>query len=121
MINTNGTFLSPNMCYELLKRGVKEISVSFQGIAASTHDLVAGKGSFSPSLMGLKNLVAAKEMVDSDVLIGIQFTVTKPAKNEMDKLIDFVLENKANGLSIGFLDDNGRAHNNFDDFIYIYP
>ena len=34
--------------------------------------------------MGLKNLVAAKEMVDSDVLIGIQFTVTKPAKNEMD-------------------------------------
>lgn len=121
MINTNGTFLSPNMCYELLKRGVKEISVSFQGIAASTHDLVAGKGSFSPSLMGLKNLVAAKEMVDSDVLIGIQFTVTKPAKNEMDKLIDFVLENKANGLSIGFLDDNGRAHNNFDDLFISIP
>ena len=32
MINTNGTFLSPNMCYELLKRGVKEISVSSKAL-----------------------------------------------------------------------------------------
>ena len=121
MINTNGTFLSPNMCYELLKRGVKEISVSFQGITASTHDLVAGKGSFSASLMGLKNLVAAKEMVCSDVFIGIQVTVMKPAKNEMDKLIDFVLENGAGGLAVGFLDDNGRAHSNFDDLFISSP
>ena len=115
MINTNGTFLSPNMCYELLNRGVKEISVSFQGIRASTHDIVAGTGSFSASMIGLKNLVKAKEMVGSNVLIGIQFTVTKPAKNEMHKLIDFALENRVGGLSVGFLDDNGRAHSNFHD------
>ena len=121
MINTNGTFLSPNMCYELLNKGVKEISVSFQGVRASTHDTVAGEGSFSASLTGLRNLVEAKETVGSDVLIGVQFTVTKPAKNEMDKLVDFALENHAGGLSIGFLDDNGRAHSNFDELSISVP
>ncbi len=115
MINTNGILLNDLMCTNLIKLGVEQISVSFEGTDSSIHDKIAGKGNFDKTLKGLRKLIDLKNELKSDIFIGIQFTISKYSLHDAKNIIPFSIMEKVNGVNINFLDNIGNAKRNEND------
>lgn len=115
MINTNGILLDENMCTELIELGVEQISVSFEGTVDKIHDLIAGQGNFNKTLLGLRTLIKTRKKLNSNIFIGIQYTISKISVNDAENVINFALRENVDGVNINFLDDIGNANKNKDD------
>lgn len=70
-ITTNGILLSKTNAKKLIKNQcLKTIVIGIEGATQKTHDLLRGKrGSFKKTIMGIKNIIKAKQKLKSDVVI----------------------------------------------------
>lgn len=79
---SNGYILDLEIAKELKKRGIDFVQISVDGVVSNTHDWLRNKqGSFDKAIEAIKNLVK------SEVKVGVSFIPTKRSIEEMQDLI----------------------------------
>lgn len=103
IILTNALLID-NSCIELLRKGHMQLGISMDGMTASSHDYIRGKGCFCK--------LKEKLQLISESKIPFTITCTINSKNiyEIENLIDFTLGTlAARSLFLGRLRPLGRA------------
>ncbi len=114
-IITNGHLLNEELIRKLVNLNITQITVSFEGISAKSHDYIRGNGSFESAKTGLNLLGKIIKEEQSDTMVGIGFTLTRHGLNDLDNLMQFALENNSNILSVDYLSVDGNAVDHRDD------
>lgn len=118
-MNTNGMLLDRNGLIDfLIDAEVYQVSVSFEGVRARTHDRVRGKGSFEKAVTNLRALARRVRERDSDMLVGIGFVMTSHGLRDTRDLAQFALDVGANGMTVDMLSRDGNAWTAFDQLDY---
>jgi radical SAM protein with 4Fe4S-binding SPASM domain len=108
-IHSNGTLISEQDA-EWIKRIEAEITIAVYGNTAAIHDnITRTKGSFSSTLLGLKNLVKAK----ADVCVF--FVPMKQNLHSIEPLIEIVQNEGVKRFRVLSLSPTGRAKAQFQN------
>jgi radical SAM protein with 4Fe4S-binding SPASM domain len=89
---TNGTLVTPEVAAQVVKTGIRRVSISFDGPDAETHDQFRGKGAFDAAVAGFKLLRKA------GLSMQINSTIARHNYARLDKLYDLALELDADAL-----------------------
>lgn len=109
-IITNGTLLDLPSVYALKATGLHIAQVSIDGGIEKTHDFIRGKGSFSKTIKGIKNLVKV------GIPVEIKFTLIKNVNtNEIRDIYALCEELGVKYLSIGRFIFAGNGIENLKD------
>lgn len=106
-IVSNGTLLI-SKARELSESGVDLISLSFEGVSASTHDYVRGKGSYEKTMQQIKKI----RSVYPKLFLAAVFTITNTNLSDVKKLPKWINKNGFVGLNIQIVGNDGNACNN---------
>jgi radical SAM protein with 4Fe4S-binding SPASM domain len=102
-LTTNGTTLVETTIKELKKIGIKQITISVEGITESSHDAMRGKGSFKKTMKGLHLLLKHRMNVE------VAITLCRHNIEEIPRIIQFCKENGVSGVQINRLVNVGRG------------
>lgn len=109
-LDTNGTLISNEVAQRIKTSGIKGVAVSLDGITAQTHEsLRPPKSSFNRTIKGIESLL------NMNIDVGLQATITKRNYHEMSDMVDFCLEEGIKGVKFSRVSPIGRASINFRD------
>ena len=92
---TNGTIVDDAMARRIVDVGIKRISVSLDGMKASTHDTFRGvPGSFEATVRGYDAMARA------GASLQVNATVARHNIDEVEELLNFVLARKAEAFHV---------------------
>ena len=95
-----------------LDLGDVKITVSILGATAETHDKITQvKGSFEQAKQGILNLLGKKQNVN------INFTIQNLNYHEIFDMCKFFIGKGVNTIQLAIVEPNGRAKNNFKEFV----
>lgn len=95
---TNGTLIDANVARRIKDSGVKRVSISFDGIDATTHDAFRGlPGSFEAAIRGFKALR------DVGLPVQINTTVSKHNETQLEGMRELAKDLGAVGLHLFLL------------------
>jgi len=95
---TNGTLIDDALAREIVKVGIKRVSISFDGASAATHDAFRGMaGSFDAALRGFDALKRAGMSLQANV------TITRHNEAEIEDILTMMLERGADALHVFML------------------
>ncbi len=108
---TNGTLIDPEIAADIAGAGIRRVSISLDGVQASTHDTFRGvSGAFEAAMEGSRLLRA------NDVELQINTTVTRHNVEELEAILDLTERQGAKALHFFLLvpvgcgsGDHGRA------------
>ena len=99
---TNGTLVTKEVAQKIVHAGIKRVSISLDGVKASTHDTFRGiPGSFDLALIGFNNL---KELGMS---LQLNVTVTKHNISELPEIMQLAIQIDAAALHLFMLVPTG--------------
>lgn len=77
-LSTNGHFLSPQMCENIIQAGLKHIIISVDGMTPETYSVYRVEGDWEKLRQGVQTLIAVKKRLRSLFpLVELQFIVWK--------------------------------------------
>jgi len=86
-INTNGHYLSPERCINLINSGLTRIVISLDGISSETYSIYRKGGDIDKVKHGIENLISAREKAKSITpFVHVQFLVFKHNEHEIEEL-----------------------------------
>lgn len=99
---SNGTLIDSDMARRIREVGVSDVQISLDGLEA-THETLRGKGSFSRTLTGIRNLVA------QGVEANINLTVSRLNMNETGELVNLAETLGVGAIAFSRLVPTGRG------------
>ena len=104
IVETNGTFCTPEIAGLMKECKWPYVSVSLDGAKAETHEKIRGvKGSFDKAIKGIKNLVEA------GIKTQIILTVMNYNKDELESLVSLATSLKADSVKFNITQPLGRG------------
>jgi len=88
-MSTNGQFMTNKLAKTIVQCGITEIIFSIDGIDQKTYEKYRIGGQLNLALENMKKVIKAKQLLNSDIEITIQFLVFKHNFNDIPKLGDF--------------------------------
>lgn len=113
-INTNGLLLTDSVCEFLLKSKISQIVISLDGASSNDNDFIRGKGVFEKVTKNIRRLSHLREMLNSNITIGLASVVTKSNIENIHKIVSFASELGIDYVDISALYHNGNAIKNLD-------
>lgn len=113
-IVSNGTLLTKNLMEKFCELGIESIGISLEGTRAKEHDTVRGNGVFDTVLNNVKDAITIKQQLNSNIVIGMSFTLTEDNLDKSYNIIEFANEIGFDGVSISYLSKEGKARDGFD-------
>ncbi len=89
---TNGVLLSASTVEDLVRRGVRSISVSLDGATAATNDAIREGGRFQQIVDNIRAVLALRRDKQLDLRLGISFVVLRQNISELGALVDLCCE-----------------------------
>lgn len=114
-IVTNGTLLNEVIMGKICELGVFSISVSMDGTTAKSNDSIRGHGVFDKVTNNIRECVAIKRKLNSDIKIGTSFTLTKQNLKTSNDLMDFANELGLDFVNLSYLSNEGKARDTYND------
>ena len=108
-LNTNGTLVTDKRSKELIESGIDQIAFSLDGATPKTNDYIRGNGTYEKVISGIKTLKQAAKSNQSDLQIGIAFTMTSINLNELSQVIEVGIENEVDVIDFQEYYSSGRA------------
>ncbi len=99
---SNGTLIDGDTARRIKEAGVSDVQISLDGLE-TTHENLRGKGSFSRTLAGIRNLVA------QGVEANINLTVSRLNMNETGELVHLAEELGVGAIAFSRLVPTGRG------------
>jgi radical SAM protein with 4Fe4S-binding SPASM domain len=99
---SNGTLIDGDMARRISEAGVSDVQISLDGLEV-THDDLRGRGSYSRTLAGIRNLVA------QGVEANINVTVSRLNMGETDELVHLAEELGVGAIAFSRLVPTGRG------------
>lgn len=85
---TNATLLHRDHAEKLLSKGISVIAISFAGAHAATHDLIRRGCDFNKIIRNVKDLIAVKRSVGSDVRVIASFIMLPMNIHELPEFME---------------------------------
>ena len=117
-INTNGTFVTPEIHDRLFSSKLYLLTFSLDGASPETNDPIRGKGVFELVTKNMKALDDERKRRKQYIRQIICTVVTKSNAHEMTKMMDVAHEIGADSLIFTPLRQRGRAGNNLDKLYF---
>lgn len=87
---TNGTLITKEVAERIIESKMNKIWISIDG-PENIHNVLRGvEGTFQRALTGLNNLIEEKKKKNSDILVDLAVTVSKPNYKYLPKIVDIV-------------------------------
>jgi SynChlorMet cassette radical SAM/SPASM protein ScmF len=103
-VETNGTLIDDALARALARAGVRQVSVSLDGAAATTHDAMRGqRGAHARAERAIRRLV------ERGVPAQVLFTLCRANAPEVDALLDRCAELGVDSFKLNFLAPMGRG------------
>ena len=115
--STNGHFLSPKNCENIVKCGLKKIIISVDGTTQETYEKYRIGGNLEKVIEGIKNLVLTKQQLESKYPIAhIQFLVLKHNEHQIREI-----KSLAKSLGVNKLELKSAQIENFKENSDLIP
>ncbi|MGE5342712.1 MAG: radical SAM protein [Candidatus Omnitrophota bacterium] len=111
---TNGILITPEIADELLRIGIKNISISLDGLE-DAHDSIRGKNAFQQTLQGIRHLIGV------GIFPNISFTATRTNSIDIGPLIDRLAPLGIRSIGINSLAPEGRCLSIYKDIVPRFP
>ncbi len=89
-ISTNGQVMSTELADTISNSGITEIIFAIDGLTQESYQKYRRRGSLEKALESIKFMTKARERLDSDIKISVQFIVFKHNFNEIPALGNFL-------------------------------
>lgn len=110
-LSTNGTLITRDVAERIKAIGVGYVGISLDGLR-EVNDKFRGKaGAFQAAMEGIQNCVAVGQRV------GLRFTINRHNFEELDRIFDFIEEEKIDRVCFYHLVYSGRGKSMVDDDI----
>lgn len=110
-INTNLVDV-PNLEEILLNSALINIVISVDGVTATSHDRLRGRGSFARTVRNLERLGQHPRVLNKEISIDLTFVLNALNQHEIFDLVAFYKKHKFNKLNFKTLQINDRAEKN---------
>lgn len=117
-MSTNGLLLNSRMIDCLIDLGIYQVSVSFEGTTAESHDAIRGHGTFERARSLLKALGDRVLERGTDMLVGVGYVITRAGLDDVKNVFQFARDNSANGLTVDLVSKDGLAVEFFEELDY---
>ncbi|MBW7995944.1 MAG: radical SAM protein [Candidatus Glassbacteria bacterium] len=108
-LSTNGTLIDDKMARRIKNSGFTYVGISLDGIGEVNDCFRGKKGAFDMAMRGFRNLVELGQRV------GLRLTLTRHNYQDLDKIFDFIEEEKINRACFYHLVYSGRGESISDD------
>ncbi len=99
--STNGHYLTPRKCEEIVKSGLQHLIISMDGFTQEVYETYRKQGNVEKVKIGISNLIEAKQKFKSKTpLIDIQMVVFAHNEHEIDLVRDFSRKIKADKFTL---------------------
>lgn len=108
-LSTNGTLITREVAQKIKDIGVGYVGISLDGLR-EVNDKFRGKaGAFQAAMEGIQNCVAVGQRV------GLRFTINRHNYEELDRIFDFIEEEKIDRVCFYHLVYSGRGQKMIDE------
>ena len=108
-LSTNGTLITREVAEKIKSIGVGYVGISLDGLREVNDKFRGVKGAYQRAMEGIKNCVAVGQRV------GLRFTINRHNFEELDKIFDFIEEEKINRVCFYHLVYSGRGNKMIDE------
>lgn len=108
-LSTNGTLITREVAEKIKNIGVGYVGISLDGLKDVNDKFRGVEGSFKKAMQGIENCVAVGQRV------GLRFTINHHNFEELDKIFDFIEEEKINRVCFYHLVYSGRGSQMIDE------
>lgn len=108
-LSTNGTLITREVAEKIKSIGVGYVGISLDGLREVNDKFRGVKGAYQKAMEGIKNCVAVGQRV------GLRFTINRHNFEELDKIFDFIEEEKINRVCFYHLVYSGRGNKMIDE------
>lgn len=108
VLSTNGTLITPEMAQKIRDTGFIYAGISLDGIGNTNDHFRGVDGAFDKAMAGFRNCVAVGQRV------GLRLTLTRQNVRDLDKIFDFLLEEKIPRACFYHLVYSGRGKSEDD-------
>jgi radical SAM protein with 4Fe4S-binding SPASM domain len=105
-LTTNGTLLDEKMAARLLESGLRNISVSLDGVSPRIHDEQRGKGNWKRTMRGIRTLRRTAKNAKRKLHIRVNTVITRRNYKDVSALPETVFEAGADKLTLIPVNDN---------------
>jgi len=103
-LSTNGTLITRDVATRIKQTGAGYVGISLDGFQETNDRLRGKKGAFQAAMQGIQNCVAAGQRV------GLRFTINRHNCKELDRIFDFIEEEKIDRVCFYHLVYSGRGY-----------
>lgn len=108
-LSTNGTLITRDVADKIKSIGIGYVGISLDGLR-EVNDKFRGKvGAFQAAMEGIQNCVAVGQRV------GLRFTINRHNYEELDRIFDFIEEEKIDRVCFYHLVYSGRGQKMIDE------
>ncbi len=102
-LSTNGTLITREVAKKIKEIGVGYVGISLDGLREVNDNFRGVEGAYNLAMHGIENCVAVGQRV------GLRFTINRRNFEELDKIFDFIEEEKINRVCFYHLVYSGRG------------
>lgn len=107
-LSTNGTLITPEVARRIKEIGVGYVGISLDGLMEVNDKFRGKEGAFKAAMAGIQNCVKVGQRV------GLRFTINRHNFEELDKIFDFIEEEKIDRVCFYHLVYSGRGNKMMD-------
>ncbi len=107
--STNGTLITRQVAQRIKEIGVGYVGISLDGLREVNDKFRGQAGAFQAAMEGIRNCVAVGQRV------GLRFTINHHNYEELEKIFDFIEEEKINRVCFYHLVYTGRGNMMMDE------
>ncbi|MFZ5950476.1 MAG: radical SAM protein, partial [Candidatus Rifleibacteriota bacterium] len=108
VLSTNGTLITPETAAKIKQTGFIYAGISLDGIGATNDHFRGMEGAFTKAMSGFRNCVAVGQRV------GLRLTLTRQNVRDLDRIFDFLIEEKIPRACFYHLVYSGRGKSDDD-------
>ncbi|HWQ75442.1 MAG TPA: putative heme d1 biosynthesis radical SAM protein NirJ1 [Syntrophomonas sp.] len=108
-LSTNGTLITPGVARRIKDIGVGYVGISLDGLREVNDKFRGHIGAFQAAMEGIQNCVAVGQRV------GLRFTINSHNLAELDRIFDFIEEEKIDRVCFYHLVYSGRGNRMMDE------
>ena len=108
-LSTNGTLITKKIAEKIKNIGVGYVGISLDGLKNVNDKFRGVDGAYQKAMKGIENCVAVGQRV------GLRFTINHHNFEELDKIFDFIEEEKINRVCFYHLVYSGRGNKMMDE------
>lgn len=107
-LSTNGTLITPEVARRIKETGVGYVGISLDGLMEVNDKFRGKEGAFKAAMAGIQNCVQVGQRV------GLRFTINRHNFAELDKIFDFIEDEKIDRVCFYHLVYSGRGNQMMD-------